>query len=422
MKIKSLLLGAAGALAITGAQAADLPVAPEPVDYVRVCDAFGTGFFYIPGTETCLRVGGRIRADYYVWGTDVTYDRSANALGVFGSARGRNNNYSSTRARAYLRLDSRTNTEFGLLRTYAQVYWTADSYGGTNTTMDYGFIQWGGLTAGRTDSFFQFYTGATYEKLDNSFQDSDTNVLAYTAAFGNGFSASISVEDGTYSRRGVLNGRWSRFVSATGAIPAGVPMDAYGGHWWPDLVANLNVSQGWGSAQVMAALHDVRDGIGGRDDSELGWAVGAGVIFNLPMIAAGDTIALQAAYADGATSYVAPSTNGWRTAYDAARRLGGTFVTTQAWSIGGGITHYWMPNLSSGLTVTYADFDQWDGICVAPRRGCGDFQEWDIQGNLVWSPASGFEIGVEVDYEYVEPDVGDEHDDVVGLLRFQRTF
>lgn len=60
MNIKSILLGAsAAALAATGAQAADLPVAPEPVDYVRVCDAFGTGFFYLPGTETCLKIGGR---------------------------------------------------------------------------------------------------------------------------------------------------------------------------------------------------------------------------------------------------------------------------------------------------------------------------------------------------------------------------
>ena len=65
MNIKSIPLGAsAAALAATGAQAADLPVAPEPVDYVRVCDAFGTGFFYIPGTETCLKIGGGVRAEF----------------------------------------------------------------------------------------------------------------------------------------------------------------------------------------------------------------------------------------------------------------------------------------------------------------------------------------------------------------------
>ncbi len=70
MKIKSLLLGSAAALAaVSGAQAADAIVAaaPEPMEYVRVCDAFGTGYFYIPGTETCLKVGGTVR--YQVnWG------------------------------------------------------------------------------------------------------------------------------------------------------------------------------------------------------------------------------------------------------------------------------------------------------------------------------------------------------------------
>lgn len=64
MNIKSLLLGSAAALAaVSGAQAADAIVAaePEPMEYVRVCDAFGTGYFYIPGTETCLKIGGFIR-------------------------------------------------------------------------------------------------------------------------------------------------------------------------------------------------------------------------------------------------------------------------------------------------------------------------------------------------------------------------
>ena len=66
MKTKSLVIGSAVAFAAaTGAaQAADTVVfnaAPEPVNYVRVCDVYGAGFFYIPGTETCLKIGG------YVW-------------------------------------------------------------------------------------------------------------------------------------------------------------------------------------------------------------------------------------------------------------------------------------------------------------------------------------------------------------------
>lgn len=53
--VKSLLLGsAAGLVAVAGAQAADLPTKKSaPVEYVRVCDAYGAGFFYIPGTQTC---------------------------------------------------------------------------------------------------------------------------------------------------------------------------------------------------------------------------------------------------------------------------------------------------------------------------------------------------------------------------------
>ena len=64
--VKSLLLGsAAGLAAVAGAQAADLPAKGKvaAVEYVRVCSAYGAGFFFIPGTETCLRVGGRVRAD-----------------------------------------------------------------------------------------------------------------------------------------------------------------------------------------------------------------------------------------------------------------------------------------------------------------------------------------------------------------------
>jgi len=68
MKIKSLLLGSAAALvAVSGAQAADaIIVEPEPMEYVKVCDMYGAGYFYIPGTETCLRISGQVRIDYRV--------------------------------------------------------------------------------------------------------------------------------------------------------------------------------------------------------------------------------------------------------------------------------------------------------------------------------------------------------------------
>src|SRR5437879_8068870 len=60
--VKSLLLGtAAGLVAVAGAQAADMPVKAKPVQYVKICSLYGDGFYYIPGTDTCLKLGGYLR-------------------------------------------------------------------------------------------------------------------------------------------------------------------------------------------------------------------------------------------------------------------------------------------------------------------------------------------------------------------------
>ena len=124
MNIKSLLLGSAAALvAVSGARAADAVVIaePEPMEYVRVCDVYGTGFYYIPGTETCLRIGGYIRYDIgvgYLGHQDVI-DKEDFSDGEIE----RNDSYYK-RARFQLRVDSRSETELGTLRTYAALNFT----------------------------------------------------------------------------------------------------------------------------------------------------------------------------------------------------------------------------------------------------------------------------------------------------------
>jgi hypothetical protein len=62
--VKRLLLGtAAGLVAVTGAQAADLPVKAKAVEYVKICSLYGAGFYYIPGTDTCIKLGGYSQLD-----------------------------------------------------------------------------------------------------------------------------------------------------------------------------------------------------------------------------------------------------------------------------------------------------------------------------------------------------------------------
>ncbi len=106
MNIKSLLLGSAAALAaVSGAHAADAIVAaePEPLEYVRICDAYGAGYFFIPGTETCLKVGGMVRTEggwYNAYNPGPTGNRGT---------------YWHTRAQ--LSIDTASDTEYGPLKT-----------------------------------------------------------------------------------------------------------------------------------------------------------------------------------------------------------------------------------------------------------------------------------------------------------------
>ena len=128
MNIKSLLLGSAAALvAVSGARAADAVVVaePEPVEYVRVCDVYGTSFYYIPGTEICLKVGGYVRYD--IGAGDLFGDVVLSSIGHRQFEQGDDTWHK--RARFQLRVDARTETELGTLRGYAAINfdWTTGS-------------------------------------------------------------------------------------------------------------------------------------------------------------------------------------------------------------------------------------------------------------------------------------------------------
>jgi len=115
--VKSLILGsAAGLIAMSGAQAADLPVKARPVEYVKICSLYGAGFFYIPGTDTCIKLGGYLRVDTTFNGS--IYDQPAWS-GDLGQ-QNRFRDYFAARSRMALTVDTRTATEYGVVRTFAQ--------------------------------------------------------------------------------------------------------------------------------------------------------------------------------------------------------------------------------------------------------------------------------------------------------------
>lgn len=366
MNIKSLMLAAAASTAVaSGAQAADLPVAPEPVDYVRVCDAYGAGFFYIPGTETCLRVSGGVRADY----------RFHDYSGTGGNAWDQDaDNSTGFRARAYVRHDSRTNTEYGLLRTYSDLWFThqnnADGFLIWNA-----FIQWGGFTFGKAGSFYDGYNGANWGAQMGAGMDVNVppTLVGYTAAFGNGLSAGISLEEDGQRRlwAGAAGAAWTTGTSV------------YGGHRIPDVVANLRVSQGWGSAGIYAVARQVLTA--GALENPMGYAIAGDVQFNLPMISSGTSIGIRAAYGSGASGYVNRNLT-----VDSVNTVGTNMDNATAWGVLAGLSHQFTPTVATGITGFYASQDAFGSA--------DDLKIWGLQGQVSWSPVAGLTTGVEVEY------------------------
>jgi len=452
--VKSLLLGsAAGFAAVAGAQAADLPSRKAaPVEYVRVCSAYGAGFFYIPGTETCLRVGGRVRAEY-----------------VVGERFGESDAY-GTRARGRLNIDARTATAYGTLRTFIRYELTNNSgmyvnggngfnVGGTvagfatasasatTSLVDLAFIQFGPITAGRAQSFFDFYAS---DFNFNSIRTADTrlNLLAYTATFGSGFSATISLED-RVSGAGTGGGRDLGVGSLAGAALVRQGQD------YPDLVGSLRVDQGWGSAQLSGAIGNRKGasaiGAVAVQGDEFVWAIQGGVKLNLPMLAAGDTLFLQAAYADGALGYLGYTGSGVGAfglgrignlaLFDTAlNTVTGSMKNSTGYSLVAAFRHFWTPTLRSEISASYSELKL--GYVTPGTVGLQrsmDPKEFIAAANLIWSPVSGLDIGVEVLYSNLQlrqPVVAVDNfgvrsnaarlikseDTIAGRLRIQRDF
>jgi hypothetical protein len=185
MNIKSLLLGSAAALAVvSGAQAADAVVAaePEPMEYVRVCDAYGTGFFYIPGTETCLKIGGHLRFEKY-------YEKAKGSKA-----------YYEWHTRARIQVEAKNDSEWGTV--YSWIRLQGDSYNnnadgaGGNQTRWWYYFGIGGLEFGRFDSpgiRFQGYGGLT--DWGGSYGDEwDRQYVSYTFNYDS-VSAFIALEN-----------------------------------------------------------------------------------------------------------------------------------------------------------------------------------------------------------------------------------
>jgi hypothetical protein len=401
MSAKTLLLGtAAGFMAVAGAQAADMPVKAKPVQYVKICTLYGDGYYYIPGSDTCIKIGGFVRMETG-WNT-VGGDQDPAFTGTQG-AQDRSVSPWSTRARAGVIMDTRTETQYGTLRTLTSLL-----YQNQNQTESFNaqraFLQWSGFTFGRVQSFSDVWSLNDSWNLEKQMTGKDTgstgvNEIAYTFDLGSGVALTFGADE--RATKSLTN------LSVNSALKVGAePTDYHQGEVWPDLFVNLRTDQSWGYFAVSATAHNVdatyytqsgtsaslatsgvpgysctaagfAGGVGaantplsscGHPSDKVGWAVNAGGEVRIPMGGGlTDRIGAAGRVAVGATSFT--NTNvaspalfgagnnlgvGWMT--DGVYVNGSGIELTTSWGVQAGYEHAFTNTFRGDLVAGYGSF------------------------------------------------------------------
>ncbi len=422
---------------------------------MKICSLYGAGFYYMPGTDMCIKIGGWVRSE-------VTEGiNGSSTTGIFNNdLNNRTTQNLWTRERGYITADAREQTAYGVARGYIDVGISTnnsglESPGSSDFSSNRAYVQWAGFTAGLAVSFFDFYPAAAYLYRAGNIPNEDTGdgglwVWGYTAQLGGGVSATLSAEE---RRVGQIIGLGATATGATitGSFPGAAFADGagYGGWQVPDIVANLRVDQAWGSAQVMGALHENNalyygPGTGttvanGHPGDAWGWVVGGGIKINTPFITPGDNFTTEVNYTQGATKYLFNAANGENEgvvqggtagygvgsdcvyAGTAAAGTGTSCLQTTAWEVDAAYEHYWTPQWHQSLVVNYAaesygskangilcaDEGFFTGTLAAGTLAAGggcdnNWAFWGAGSRLQWDVTKSFYIGVEAIYQELD--------------------
>jgi hypothetical protein len=442
--VKSLLLGsAAGLVAIVGAQAADLPVKAKAVQYVKICTLYGDGYYYIPGSDTCIKVGGYIRADY---GYNNTGARTANYSGVAGTQTRVQNDF-STRHRANIQMDARTQSAYGTVRAFMSVHVNNENLGTETVNLSRGFIQFAGFTLGHTKSFTDtFSLGDNYalQQVQNEYSTgaNGVNQIAYTAEFGSGMSLTVGADEPT---------RKPSFNFAAASMGTGAALtDSHKGMSFPDPYLAFKIQQAWGYWGTTVLAHDASATYygattpTGHPGDRWGYAILNGGELKLPWIAPGDRIGFEFNYTMGAPGYAVKNLSnpglygsgnqvaiGWLADAVYTGTAGTALELTEVWSLGAGYEHYWNSNLRTSLYGSYAQIRYnntaraWFAAAAGPACGapiagvaasafvavagnsCNpNFDFWTAGTRTIWSPLAGLNLGVDIYYTRIKTAFG----------------
>jgi Porin subfamily len=498
--IKSLLLGsAAGIVAVASAQAADLPTKKAaPVEYVKVCNVGGITGWTLPGSDTCVKFSGYMTGQFEGGNLNTQYNygsigdaataaantlvpqspavasalasiegldsRSTQRVLIQASDAQKNTAFyrpeTGWTTRANFGFDLASNTAYGPLIAHFDL--NSENGNGFDNTGGYtylntGYVTWAGITAGKAASFYSFTGGgdnwANFLSPDQKgFNEPD--VLAYTASFGGGFTATIAAQS-----PGCNGGGANATLGSSCTLPGGSGGGTdvangtlqYGGQKWPDFVGALHVKQGWGEAQLSGVIHDVNvvdtaynsapfntvSGASGcgltglvpcnATHNQIGWGIDAGVKVNLPSFGAGDDVLLTGAYSQSAVWYagMGPGEMMWGEGGQVNGNgqpmyLSDAFfnpVTNSwskptAWSVTALLEHHFTPAFYVDLegSVGQVKWSNMNGGCSFLAVGCGlasfangaispSATTWIIGADLGWNPVTNLNFDIELMYQ-----------------------
>ena len=434
-------------MSMAAAQAADLPSRKSaPAQYVKICDAYGAGFFYSPGTDTCLKVGGYVR--FEVQATPGTKNYAVTPAGAYTLAQvAGTQDTTGDEVRGRVDLDARTQSEFGTVRTVVSLRGTSSSglrgattnyatsvtaanLGGSSSslTMEKAYIQFAGFTFGVASENYAMMPSSQYSGNPWAGFPNGMRQIAYTAVFGGGVSATVAIEDRQFY------GYNTQIINNAG--------DGY------ELVGNVRIDQGWGFAAIHGMMGQssfpgqtsstsggifdttpstTLNPVTGTVTSKFGYAIGATAKINLPMLAAGDALWLTANYVNGQLGGILGSGSlDNMSSSSGARILGGvyrqdfsvtttggagtlanpyTYGNTTGWNVAAELTHYWAPKWRSNFTAGYIEFNPATAAAASVGQAWGTGQLWEVLGQLIWSPVKDFDIGVELQYASIRNQV-----------------
>jgi Porin subfamily len=503
--INSIFMGsAAGIVAVASAQAADLPTKKAaPVEYVKVCNVGGVTGWTLPGSDTCVKLSGYITGQFEGGNLNTQYnygsiaDAAAAAANTFipqsaaiaaglasintgtpsglpldsrltqrvliqaSSAQNNttfNRNEFGWTTRANFGFDIASNTAYGPLIGHFDINSEAgNAFDNVNATyLNTGYVTWAGITAGKAQSFYSFTGGgdnwANFASPDQKgFNEPD--LIAYTASFGGGFTATIAAQSAGQNGVGGASGGGTDFGAPNyaniGVSPLSPSSITFGGMKWPDFVGALHVKQGWGEAQVSGVIHNVNvydqayntapfnnvTGSAGcglsqslacnAQHEQIGWGVDAGVKVNLPSFGAGDDALITGSYTQSAVWYSGLPDMMWgengqvngngQPMYmqDAFfNPITNSWSKPTAWSVSALIEHHFTPQFYLDLegSVGQLKWSNQGGGCSFLAVGCATASAgygalspsattWLVGADLGWNPVNNLNFDLELMYQ-----------------------